>query len=552
MLADILLVVIFHSASDLTEWTYEPRVRPSGQSSVRSQQEIFEGLRQFLALRLVNRLWNDTFRSLRSFWTVIPAFMAVEKETLANCIRLSGPVLPLTLTLSNMPNLQIQEVLDTVAHRLTVIRLFCASPARFYEGVLRPRAIEPNHDGFVNAVKTMEIHAGRVDRKSMHWIRTPPPQLVTLRLTNFEFAKSCVLPLTLRDLALEFTPRGREALPKPMHLADLTGVLSRLPMLEVLCVDMRYMSQVLLSQVEEANLPALKRLTVRSNSPNTFNTFASRIACPVLERAYLSVDFLSRDSPRIDDSLRTASTKLAELVVDGSHLPPNRLDISNIYLDDRESYDGLHAQVTVALAPFVEGRLSSHCLASTAAFVLTVNRALPATSTGPGGHIRNFRDPSSVLTLILEGLPKIKFDMLTVHCRPENVALRSRSRDSVWVFRDAAFLRQVESAHSLNWFGDDEQLAYILGLPNMFPRLERLAIGLPGTLKGFPLTLYRATEERKKRARRAVPVNAPSEDGTEDQRPAWNSSVLELSEKVLVTQMFDEFLKTDGVGGHRM
>ncbi|KZV67070.1 hypothetical protein PENSPDRAFT_688409 [Peniophora sp. CONT] len=553
---DIVLVIVFHVKDNLG-WDFY-FLRES--FDARSQYCILCVVRSFLALRFVNRAWNHAISGLRTLWSVIPASMTMRDRSMRGCLWQARGTQPLAITMSAMPDKDYRELLDhrIFARRLVTIRLLCETPTEFYEGVLPHRVPDERYQLFIDGVENLTVCAKQINPKTHFWLRAPPPQLTTLRLTNFEFTKSCTLPPALRELTLAFTPPpwrlpDGEVWKISMHLADLMGVLSRLASLEVLCVDLRYMPAVPLSQVGKAKFPALKRLTVRSATSGVFCTFVSSISCPSLERAYLSIDLSPADSTRPDHTLSIASGLLARLVLKGSHPSPdqpNRFDIGHVYLDDRAnplSEANGKVQATVALGAredfvsFVDNKFLANCLASTAVCVLTVTRPL-AVNHNPTQQ----RDMSSILGLILEGLPNMDLDTLTVHSRPGRINGPDDDPDCVWVFPDTSFLQHVGSVRHLNWLADSKQLGLALREPNAFPRLEYLALALP-KIGGYSVELHDAVDERKDRARDAlIAQGLPNEVIRKQLRLTWRAPVMSSDAHSRVSLMFKCLL--DAVG----
>lgn len=509
-------------------------------------------LNSLLALGLVNKLWRRAFqlRIFPSSWAVIPASLSDNWTAIRTCICLSR-TLPLTITLrlhvrldsrSRRRDDQYFSMFEPAANRIASVRTSIISPLHFYELVRRRTLV--GQWQLISSATTLEVHASQVSKKSPLWLRTPPSHLTTLSLTNFTFTRLCALPATLTSLSLNFTPPphnwSESILGRPMGLDDLTGTLSRLPLLEILNVDVRYMAQALMSQV---NLPGLKHLIVRACVPKILNAFLSQISCPSLERAYTIMELTNNSTVEVARDLKTASTKLAQLTLQGSHPSPrrpDRIDFGHVYLDDRgnsiQSCAAL-SQATVAIAArgegilFVDDSVSTSRLASTAAFVFTVTRPI-RDRTVYRTHASD-RDTSSVIGPILEGLPRMDITSLTVHFRPgEEIG------HEVCVFKDATFLRLLASARRLNWLGDGLHLVQILQQPDSFGQLNYLAIGLPER-GGFPVPLEREVEYRKVRARNAVPAGKL-------RRQAWNAPLLLPEAKENAMHMFDELLDVVG------
>ncbi|KZV67071.1 hypothetical protein PENSPDRAFT_688410 [Peniophora sp. CONT] len=551
---DIVLIIMSH-VKDLHGW--DNIFLSTSFDAVRDRDELLLVVESFLALGLVNHFWRNVFQGFHSPWAVIPATLANRLSSLMACMRLSGHM-QMTLTLRYLQvDEEIMRALRTVADRLTGLRLSCERPSQFYELVRHNTA--DGQQSLIATVTALEVLAEQLAKKTPFWLRTPPPHLTNLRLTNFAFTKHCVLPAALTSLALEYTepPPWYHKLGKPMDLDDFMGVLSHLPLLEMLFADLRYMPQILLSAASQVDLPVLKCLTVRAREPKAFNDFASCISCPLLKHGYVIIELATAKTLEVAHDFRAASERLAQLTLRASHRSsgqPDVVEFGHIYLDDRGEPFGKNGrgvavltQATVAIAsrgdalPLVDDEIPINRIALTAAFVLTVTRSIEPES-------RSDRDSSSVIGLILEGLPRLDVESLTIHFRPEEpLPLEEDTpNDKVWVFRDTNFLKLVTSARRLNWLGSSVSLAKILRQRGSFRRLSYLAIGLP-EWEGFPVLLEKAVEDRKVRARDAAPVDGLSEDAAASlRRQVWKAPLLLPEAKENVMGMFDELLEVVG------
>lgn len=496
-------------------------------------------MRSVLALGSVNRLWREAFHLSRISHFTIPVALSSPPKRLEGCLRLSRRS-PLALTLQWIPNKTVTDMLEAVRDRLVTLRMSCSTSGAFVKMADR--------ESFMTSLKTLEVHANAILKKDGHWLRTPPAQLASLRLVNFAFSISCVLPSTLSSLVLEFTETGcpfRRSPNTVMHLGDLVGVLSHLPQLETLRVDLRYMTRAEVFEVDQAKLSKLGHLTVRSRYSNVFSEFVAHLSCPSLERAHLILDLLRASMTDVGDALRAASAKLAELTLTRSYIASSQ----HIYLDDRAQPDGIIdalSQTTVAVTNRVDAtslateESSIARLASTAVFLLTVTR--PVIWERP-----ETRDPSSVMRLILEGLPELDASILTVHFHPGKPEDNCYHSDVQWVISDLSFLQHVASARCLNWHGDGDYLAEVIRLPDMFLQLNHLVIGLPQSQDELPARLDEAIGHRKERVQAAVSAEELSVKAlTKHRRLAWKTSVLSPDAKKNVTTMFDELLDTVG------
>ncbi|KZV67107.1 hypothetical protein PENSPDRAFT_755204 [Peniophora sp. CONT] len=492
--------------------------------------------KSFLNLGSVNHYWRAVFlRYFHSSWSVIPATLANEPSSLAGCIRLSGES-RLTLTLRRMPDERLREIIKDVVTRLSSLRLRYFY-ARRYEPMERSRITE-----LIASVKDLEVDIARSDLMEFDWLSSSPPQLETLRLTNFVFAKHCECPATLREFVLDYACDPRDV---RMHNASempaLLAVLARMPLLESLRLDLRHTKILELCKEDQASMPVLKRLCVCMDSSASFIAFVDHISCPSLERAHL----IAYVGHAVGRDLRLATSKFAQLVQKGSHpssKQPDHFDFGHVYIDERGevfSFDALW-QTTVAVAPRADyAPLADDKLfiSNTAVLVVTVKHS----SSGHAANARHFIR-SNVVESILSGLPDLDLAGLTIHSLPCWVSYAREG--GPFSFDNTEFMKYVGSARKLHWFANHEHLAHILETPDMFPQLQYLAVGLRRG-KELPETLNAATLARQNRAHAAIVVDKGNKRlARRQKKEAWQTVLLPPATTQNVRWMFNELLST--------